>query len=141
MGGDKQARTGLGRILDYSPRISGNDFESHWQETGKLYRWWLYQEGEEVSADPEAGQPGRKGFNREEVEKESARGGRISLAEKLRCRIRYLTCGAVLGSAAFVEQIFERNRQHFGKHRKSGARRMRGEHWGNLRVARDLQPE
>ena len=141
MGGDKAARAGLGRILDYSQHISGDDFENRWEETGALYRWWLYQEGEEVSADPEIGKPGRKGFHRDEVEKESARGGRISLATKLRCRVRYLTSGAVFGSAAFVDQVFESNRNHFGKRRQNGARRMRGEHWGELRVLRDLQPE
>ncbi|MDF1816180.1 MAG: hypothetical protein P1V20_28525 [Verrucomicrobiales bacterium] len=62
-------------------------------------------------------------------------------SEKLSCRVRYLTSGAVLGSAAFVDQIFEANRQHFGKRRQSGARKMRGGHWGELRVLRDLQIE
>ncbi|MDF1756235.1 MAG: transposase [Verrucomicrobiales bacterium] len=141
MSGDKQARAGLGRILDYSPRICGSDFESRWCETGKLYRWWLYQEGEEVTADPDMGKSGRKGFSRAEVEKVSAKEGRISLSEKLNYRVRCLTSGAVLGSAAFVDQIFAKNRQHFGKRRQSGARKMRGDHWGNLRVLRDLQIE
>jgi len=40
------------------------------------------------------------------VEKESARSGQVSLAEKLRYRIRYLTDGAVFGHAAFVDHIF-----------------------------------
>jgi REP element-mobilizing transposase RayT len=141
MGGDSSARAGLGRILDYSPRISGDDFETRWRETSALYRWWLYQEGEAVPADPATGEPGRKGFSRQEVEKESARSGQVSLAEKLRCRVRYLTDGAVFGRAAFVDQIFATNREHFGKHRTSGARRMRGGDWGEMRVLRDLQSE
>jgi hypothetical protein len=127
--------------VDYCPRIAGTDFETRWRETGALYRWWLYQEGEEVSVDPALSGTGRRGFSRAEVEKESARGGRISLAKKLGCRVRYLTNGAAFGSAAFVDQVFETNRQHFGKRRQSGARRMRGGHWGDLRVLRDLQTE
>ena len=90
---------------------------------------------------PATGEAGRKGFSREEVEKESTRGGQVSLAEKLRCRIRYLTDGAVFGRAAFVDQIFATNRAHFGRHRTSGARRMRGGDWGEMRVLRDLQSE
>ena len=141
MGGDKRARAGLGKILDYSPRVCGDDFESRWEETGKLYRWWLYQEGEEVVADPKTGTKGRAGFTEEEVEKESAREGRMTLAERLSCRIRYITRGAVLGSAQFVEEVFEKNRSQFGVKRKTGARKMRGGQWGKLRVLRDSRLE
>ena len=141
MGGDKRARAGLGKILDYSPRVCGDDFQSRWKETGKLYRWWLYQEGEEVVADPEMGEKGRTGFSHEEVERESAREGRMSLAERLSCRIRYMTRGAVFGSAEFVEQVFENNRGEFGERRKSGAHAMRGGQWGRMRVLRDVRTE
>ena len=63
----------------------------------------------------------------------------MNLAERLRCRIRYMTRGAVFGSTEFVEQVFENNRSQFGARRKSGARKMRGGHWGRMRVLRDLQ--
>jgi len=55
--------------------------------------------------------------------------------------VRYLTDGAVFGHATFVDQIFAANREHFRKRRTSGAQRMRGGHWGELRVLRDLQSE
>jgi hypothetical protein len=44
----------------------------------------------------------------------------------LRCRIRYFTDGAVIGSKAFVNEAFAKSRERFGPKRKDGARRMRG---------------
>ena len=45
----------------------------------------------------------------------------------LRCRIRYFTDGAVIGSRSFVDEAFEKCRDRFGMKRKSGARKLRGE--------------
>jgi len=42
-GGDKLAREGLGRILDETDPVSGDDFKNNWKEAAKLYRIWLYQ--------------------------------------------------------------------------------------------------
>jgi hypothetical protein len=42
----------------------------------------------------------------------------------VRLRVRYFTDGVVLGSKAFVEVIFEVQRERFGPKRKQGARRM-----------------
>lgn len=47
--------------------------------------------------------------------------------------------GLVLGSELFVEETFERCRGHFGKNRKSGARRIRGLASDSLRVMRVLR--
>ncbi len=66
-------------------------------------------------------------------------GGKLSLPELLRCRVRYFSDGAALGSSEFVQEQFEAFRQYLSKHRKSGPRRMRGGNWGGLRVLRDLQ--
>jgi len=52
------------------------------------------------------------------------RGGRLSPAELMQCRVRYLSDGAVLGTRSFVEEIFEKHREQFGLKRKSGARPM-----------------
>jgi hypothetical protein len=52
--------------------------------------------------------------------------------------------GAVLGAAEFVNTVFEREqalRKRFGEKRTSGARRMHGADWGELRVLRDLQKD
>jgi putative transposase len=45
----------------------------------------------------------------------------------LRCRIRYFTDGAVIGSRLFVDEAFAACRTRFGPRRKDGARGMRGE--------------
>jgi len=44
----------------------------------------------------------------------------------LRCRVRYFTDGAVIGSKAFVNEVFTSARERFSGKRKDGARRMRG---------------
>jgi len=44
----------------------------------------------------------------------------------------------------FVNAVFEREqerRRRFGEKRTTGARRMRGADWGELRVLRDLQKD
>jgi len=56
--------------------------------------------------------------------------------------------GAVLGTVEFVNGVFERDqreqreqreRKRFGEKRTTGARRMRGADWGELRVAISIQ--
>jgi hypothetical protein len=44
----------------------------------------------------------------------------------LRCRVRYFSDGAVLGSREFVDGVFRACRERFGEKRKSGARKLRG---------------
>jgi len=43
----------------------------------------------------------------------------------VRCRVRYFTDGTVIGSRAWVNEVFEQHRQRFGAKRKDGARRFR----------------
>ncbi len=66
-------------------------------------------------------------------------GGELSRAELLRCRLRYLTDGAVIGSKDFVDDIFKRHRKRFGLKRKDGGRVMRGGDFGALHSMRDLR--
>ncbi len=67
------------------------------------------------------------------------RGARLPVNEALRCRVRYFTDGAVLGSQKFVDEFYEGQREAFGSRRKDGGRKMRGAAWGELRVLRDLK--
>jgi REP element-mobilizing transposase RayT len=50
----------------------------------------------------------------------------IRFAAMLRCRVRYFTDGAVIGSKVFVNEAFALSRERFTSGRKDGARRMRG---------------
>ena len=50
----------------------------------------------------------------------------LKLAAMLRCRVRYFTDGAVIGSKAFVNEAFAAARERFTEKRKDGARSMKG---------------
>jgi hypothetical protein len=50
----------------------------------------------------------------------------LGMAAMLRCRVRYFTDGAVIGSRDFVNEAFAGARERFAARRKDGARRMRG---------------
>ncbi|MEY3896007.1 MAG: hypothetical protein RLZZ214_1527, partial [Verrucomicrobiota bacterium] len=68
----------------------------------------------------------RKGISKAEAEVERERDGEIPLGKVLRCRIRYFTDGAVIGSRQFVDEAFAKGRERFGSKRKSGARKLKG---------------
>jgi hypothetical protein len=66
----------------------------------------------------------------------------IPYGRMLRCRVRYFTDGAVIGSRSFVNEAFANARERFSKARKDGARTMRGVASGAKGVlwsARDLR--
>jgi len=66
----------------------------------------------------------------------------LKVAAMLRCRVRYFTDGAVIGSKAFVNEAFAAARERFTERRKDGARRMKGNGkaaGGVLWSARDLR--
>ena len=98
----------------------------------------LFADGEEVFADdihagvaPEARKPKcvRKGFKRKDVEKVLAKGGKLSVGEALRCKVRYFSDGMTFGSRDFVNKVFKDARERFGEKRKSGARPLKGVGW------------
>lgn len=102
------------------------------------YRKLLYGRGEECGED-EQGRAVRKGFSREGVDEVLAKKGKLTWGEMLRCRVRYFTDGAVLGSKGFVNSVFNAERQRFGPKRSSGARPLRGVEAAELCALRDLR--
>jgi len=140
--GAKRARDGLGILLAES--LQDPDLKMDWRRTQRRYRQLLYEDGIERSADEARGERGRRGFVQTTVEKVVADGGKVPLPTILRHRVRYFCDGAVLGTAGFVDAVFSREqrlRHRFGERRKTGARKMRGADWGELRVLRDLQKD
>jgi putative transposase len=141
--GEPRAREGICGMLRDSGW--GGRKEWTWAEAAKRYRLLLYDKGEDRSGEPHGAgvekpeMRRRRGVSPEAAAGVRAREGELSLAEALRCRVRYFTDGGILGSAGFVEEMFLANRERFGPKRESGARRMRGADWGALRVLRDLQ--
>ena len=69
----------------------------------------------------------RKGISKKDAGNERDMDGEIPFGKLLRCRIRYFTDGAVIGSRRFVDEAFAKSRERFGTKRKSGARRLKGE--------------
>jgi putative transposase len=66
----------------------------------------------------------------------------LGMSRMLRCRIRYFTDGAVIGSKEFVNEAFASARERFGPKRKDGARKLKGESAvaaGKLWSLRDLR--
>ena len=129
MGGSKQARAGLGMALG-EPK--------EWSAVSGRYRQLLYVSGE-ASGVREGGRPMRAGFDIKTVESVVALKGKLPLNEILRCRVRYFTDGAILGSKAFVEEALLRHRAHFSAKRDGGAKPMKGGEWGDLFTARQLR--
>ena len=130
MGGFSRARYG---ICESIRRFE--ETEVSWRKAASEYRKLLYCKG--ASPSPSGGAK----ISDEHWRKVIEEGGKVPVAAALRCRVRYFTDGAVLGSEEFVQEIFEEFRNQFGAKRKSGPRRMKGSDWEGLTVLRDLRRE
>lgn len=114
--GKRRAQRGLSRVVGRS--VDG------WEAQGTAAAY----EGLLSGVDWETGQR-RSGSesDREDTRSRSSRKGGVeglSMGEMLRQRVRAFSESVVLGSQAFVEEVFEANRSFFGAKRKEGARRM-----------------
>ena len=127
-GGSPKAREGIGGIF-----ANYGQSQTRWQTIGGQYRQQLFERGEKTAS--------RAGFTHEAVKAVLEGDGKLSLAQTLRCRVRYFSDGVVLGSKTFVEDVFQSNRQQFGLKRKSGARPLRKTEAGDLCTMRDLRME
>ncbi len=133
-GGGKLARKGL--VAVHGSRWS--EQPGGWRHVAKRYRVLLYTAGEEKH-EAYGGRVVRPGLVTAEVDRVIAGGGKLTLQQALRCRVRYFTDGMAVGGKAFVNGVFEANRRFFGPKRRSGARKMRFAEWGELRTARALR--
>ncbi len=130
-GNGKTARAGLVRALRAHQGI-GADADLWASGVSRDYRKLLMTGAVGKSSDS-VGRDGktitkslRKGISKEEAERQRERDGEIPLGKMLRCRVRYFTDGAVIGSRNFVDEAFASARERFGPNRKTGARRMKG---------------
>ena len=131
MGGSAIARQGISEGVRRA-ESGGID----WVKAASEYRKLLYCKGVAPSLRGGGGT-----IPEDEWRKVMREGGALPVAAALRCRVRYFTDGAVLGSEAYVARIFEEFRSQFGPKRKSGPRQMRGSDWEGLTVMRDLRRE
>lgn len=112
--GSKQARRGLCWVM-------GKPLDS-WAKHGSWYRCWLMIDGEEVEESKADHVKARVGIPQEKVKEVLGKGGRLTMSEQLLSRVSYFTEGAAIGSQAFIETVFERNRSKFGPSRKRAAK-------------------
>jgi putative transposase len=127
-GNGKKAREGLVRAWQCD---EGVGFDAAlWPEVSRLYRRMLG-----MALDKKAGRATlvKTGqcVTKNSAELLASGGNETSLKDlgvmqMLRCRVRYFTDGAVIGSREFVDEAFTAARERFGAKRKNGARKMRG---------------
>ena len=125
--GCSEARDGIERVMNGFERAKGGEQgpARTWSQIASAYRVILFTDGEErLQKDPVSGrvEVARRGISREEVEKVLARGGTLSAGQMLRCRVRAMTDGLVIGTESFVEKVFQAKREYFGPKRRSGSR-------------------
>jgi REP element-mobilizing transposase RayT len=65
--------------------------------------------------------------------------GQLPKAVMLRCRVRYFTDGAILGSAEFVRGFTDARQMEGGRKHPPKVHRMRGSDWGGLAVIQGLR--
>lgn len=129
--GDAAAMAGYVRLYQGSDR-PGAEVEKLTSKPSEVlarYRMLLAEEGQEAEIETEIEQADgqskgrsvmavqgerkskrfkrRRGFSRAEVDEILDRNGKLSRTEMLRCRVRYFTDGAVIGSKSFVNDFYK----------------------------------
>ena len=145
-GAGKQVRRGMRREKMELGKKGKNSTKQALAE----YRMVMFEDGEKLDGDR------RRGLSAEAVAAVLEAGGTLSLAQSLRCRVRYFTDGAVIGTREFVNEFFRASKELAGgsggaeglaiSKRKTGARKMKGlsldaasGEAGGLYALRDLQ--
>ena len=134
VGGSGRARRGLSAVMAATgPR---SEARNRWFETQGAYRMYLYCKGSQPA-------PGKEEavLPQGQWRKEMERGGKLSVAEALRCRVRYFSDGAVIGSSEYVQHVLGTYGKQFGWKRPKSALPMKGSDWGGLTVGRQLRRE
>jgi putative transposase len=138
--GRNSARLGLKKVV-MGVLASERPGETAREEMRRLlarYRVYLFENGEEREAGPD-GEGARRGMGATEVEAVIRSGGKLSFYQSLRCRVRYFSDGCAIGAVDFVEGVFARKRERFGRRRTSGARELRSVDLRGLFALRDLR--
>ncbi len=128
-GNGKKARAGLVRAC-MSHQGAGFDAD-RWKDVSRIYRRTMGLALEKKSGKAEVDSRRRLQTTATMAEALEARGNGtvlpdLKMAAMLRCRVRYFTDGAVIGSKEFVNEAFAGARERFTLKRKDGARRMKG---------------
>ena len=130
--GDPRAREGL-RIV-WAAYASGEPRKPLTEEAAlRSHRSYIFAKGAE-----RGGTEADRAAMLKVLEKED---GVLPKGAALRCRVRYFTDGAILGSAEFVRDFVEGIRAEKERKRPPKVHLMRGSDWGGLAVIRGLRKE
>ena len=131
------------RFCGYAAAVAGNalarkglmSFQNkpNWGACAAAYRVRLFVGG------GAAHQSGKVVLDREKIKEGIAQGGELSLGQVLRLRVRHMSDGVALGTRGFVNEVFTRHREKFGKKRKDGARPIRALAAFGLMALRNLR--
>lgn len=132
-----------GRFCGYAEAVAGNEQArrgimtaiglTDWDEAQPAYRQWLFGSGTEVREHKTA-------ISYADFRVVLRAGGKLPLADVLRCRVRYFSDGAVLGSQAFVATQLARYRLRTGRRRRSDPHLLPAlTDWGELATLRGLR--
>ena len=136
--GGKLARQAIAWLTELNPhggmKSTGKASPVRQASKEALRKWRCHLFGvpeNEIRQAEEGTREGKASIYRDRISRDKAlevlsKGGRLSEADYLRCKVRYFSDGAVLGGKSFVEGIFEACRDRFSPKRKDGARPLRG---------------
>jgi putative transposase len=123
--GNTRAQSGL------KLAVGGDD----WSDTQEGYRRTLFGTGATVKTN--SSRLSVDDFNRVIAEK-----GKLPLATVLRCRVRYFSDGAVLGSKAFVQSYLATYQRQTGQRSRTSPRQVpHVTDWGELTTLRGLRQQ
>ena len=121
--GNAVARSGFTRLVD----------GKNWEERQACYRQTLFGKGAGAKS-------GANCISAEALGKVVQAKGRLPLADVLRCRVRYFSDGAVLGSRAFVQTHLASYQKRTGRRTRTAPREIpRITDWGDLMTLRGLR--
>jgi REP element-mobilizing transposase RayT len=127
-----------GNVREADPSIMNKkEFAKAWQDCIAWYRVHIFTRGKTVTDT--TGKVIKPGFTDEQISEVLEQRGRLTTAESMHCRVRYMADGFAFGSQDFCEEIFQTFRGRFPEKRKAGPRIMRKVDFGECCTLRNLQ--
>jgi REP element-mobilizing transposase RayT len=134
-----------GRFCGYAEAVAGGEHArrgimavpglTDWNEAQAAYRQGLFGTGAAIREHKHA-------ITHEVCQRVMHEGGKLPLVDVLRCRVRYFSDGAVLGSQAFVATHLARYRQRTGRRERTAPHVLPAfTDWGDLATLRGLRRE
>ena len=124
LGGEAIAQSGITAIAEIDD----------WKQAAGEYRMMIFGKGAEPKVHAAE-------ISEQKMKKVMKAGGQLPRVVLLRCRVRYFSDGAILGSKAFVREVFEGQREVFNQRRRRFGRALPGADWQGLVSFRDLRKE